>query len=115
MRRFISKRTTIAIGVVTALALAGGVAWAQIPDSGGVVHGCYMKSGGSLRVIDASVTNCKNTETSLNWSQAGPPGAQGPVGAQGPAGPMGPQGPAGPAGPAGSLIFPPPPCPPFCL
>lgn len=73
--------------------VAGGVAYAAIPDSSGTIHACYAKSGGALRVID-SAASCKSGETSLNWSQQGVPG---------PAGPAGPTGPVGPAGP-GSLF-----------
>lgn len=102
---------------VAAIAVGGGVAWATIPN-GGVINACYAKSGGSLRVIDASVTNCKSGETALSWSEQGQPGPQGPAGPTGPAGPAGPagpqgdtgatgatgpQGPVGPAGPAGPV------------
>lgn len=83
------------------LVLAAGAAYATIPDSNGVIHGCYAKSGGTLRVIDAGVTSCKTGETSLDWNRTGPPGAAGPAGPQGAAGPAGPQGGAGPAGPPG--------------
>jgi hypothetical protein len=82
-------------------ALLGGAAYATIPDGGGVIHGCYAKSGGSLRVVDDTVTNCKSGETSLQWGVQGPQGPQGPQGAQGPQGPQGAQGPQGQQGPAG--------------
>ena len=68
---------------------AAGIAYATIPDASGTIHACYSKSGGTLRVIDASVTACKSGETSLSWSVQGIPGPQGP---QGPSGPQGPQG-----------------------
>src|SRR5262249_37838350 len=74
--------------------LAGGVAYASIPDSHGVVHGCYDKKG-NLRVSD---TGCAGNETPLNWNQSGPSGAQGVTGATGPSGPKGDSGPSGPAG-----------------
>jgi collagen triple helix repeat protein len=90
-----------AIALVVLLAV-GGVAYATIPDSGGTIHGCYARSGGSLRVIDAGVTNCKSTETSLNWNVRGEQGLQGPQGTQGPQGPAGPQGAPGPQGPQGA-------------
>lgn len=67
---------------------------------------CYTKSGGALRVIDKSVTNCKSTETALDWdqrAQAGPQGPAGPQGATGPEGQPGPAGPEGPQGPAGGV------------
>ena len=85
MRRLASDRLFLFVVLV----LVAGVAYATIPDASGVIHACYSKSGGSLRVIDASVTTCKSGETSLSWSVQGIPGPQGP---QGPAGPQGPQG-----------------------
>ena len=42
--------------------LASGIAYATIPDANGVIHGCYQKSGGALRVLDDSVTNCAKSE-----------------------------------------------------
>ena len=100
----------MAAAAVAAL-VAGGVAYATIPDSSGVIHGCYQKSGGALSVIDASVTGCAKTQTELQWNVQGPTGLQGPqgpAGAQGPVGPQGPQGGQGaqglqgPAGPSGT-------------
>ena len=76
-----------ALGVIVAALAAAGIAYASIPDSEGVIHACYTKSGGSLRVIDASVTNCKSGETSLTWNQSGSAGATGPTGPTGAAGP----------------------------
>ena len=89
------------------MAIAGGVAYATIPDSGGVIHGCYNNAG-HLRVIQSG-QSCRKHEETLNWNQKGKPGPAGPAGNQGPAGPAGAQGPAGgargpagPVGPAGS-------------
>jgi Collagen triple helix repeat (20 copies) len=82
---------------VAALAVAAGVSYASIPDSKGVIHGCYAKNG-ALFVIDSAKT-CAGGQTALNWNQAGP---QGPAGPAGPAGPKGDAGAAGPAGPAGA-------------
>jgi hypothetical protein len=99
----------VVVGLTIALGLAG-IAWGQIPGQDGVIHACYTKSGGSLRVID-SAGSCKSAETSLDWNQAGQPGPAGPAGpagakgdtgATGPAGPAGPAGPTGPTGPAGA-------------
>jgi uncharacterized protein YraI len=45
-------------GVAVALMAAGGTAFAavsSIPDSSGVIHGCY-DSGGNVKVINTSVT-----------------------------------------------------------
>jgi Collagen triple helix repeat (20 copies) len=97
-----SKRFWIIAVVMTAAST--GAAYATIPDNDGVIHACYTKAGGTLRVIDASVTNCKSGETALDWNQQGqpgqpgPPGPQGEQGAQGDPGPPGPQGEQGPPG-----------------
>jgi hypothetical protein len=105
MHRFTLTRKPATIVAIAAAALvAAGVAYATIPDGAGAIHGCYARSGGALRVIDASVTNCAKTETALNWNvqgQQGPQGVQGPQGDTGPQGSAGPQGAAGPQGPAG--------------
>jgi hypothetical protein len=95
------RRSVVLAVVAAALAAVGGVAYASIPDSSGVIHACYLRSGGSLRVVDASVTGCKSTETALNWNQQGPPGPAGPAGPAGPTGATGATGATGPAGPAG--------------
>jgi len=96
------RRKTIALALaVGTLALGAGIAYATIPNDG-VIHGCYAKSGGSLRVIDANVTNCKASETSLNWNTQGPTGERGSIGPVGPTGPAGPQGSQGPAGERGA-------------
>lgn len=90
--------------VVLTLAIAGGVAYAAIPD-GGVIQGCY-DTGGNLKVVPAAP--CPKGFTSLPWNQQGPKGDKGDTGPQGPAGPQGaqgaqgPQGPKGDTGPAGS-------------
>ncbi len=83
--------TVVAIGL-----MAGGVAYASIPDSTGVVHGCYGKLNGALRVIDtAKSQKCAANELALNWNQTGPKGATGAKGAAGPKGATGPRGPIG--------------------
>jgi len=91
------RLVAVLVGIVALLAV-GGVAFATIPGSGGVVSGCYSKKDGTLRVIDASTAQCKIGEATLNWNQTGP---QGPMGDTGPAGPQGPQGDTGLAGPQG--------------
>jgi hypothetical protein len=73
MRFRFGRRFMWSVAMTVALAAAvGGVAYATIPDPAGTIHGCYARSGGSLRVIDDSVTNCKSTETSLDWNVQGP-------------------------------------------
>jgi hypothetical protein len=90
-------KTRIA-GIAAAVVLigAGTVAYAAIPDSAGVVHGCYNKGGllqdkGALRVVDSG-ERCRGNETAMTWSQTGPQGPAGPVGAAGAKGDTGPAG-----------------------
>jgi len=99
------RNTGRRLALVAVLALVGaGIGYAAIPDSSGVIHGCYSTKTGALRVIDSSA-KCANAEIALNWNQQGPkgdPGATGPQGAVGPAGPKGDTGATGPQGAAGA-------------
>lgn len=82
-----------------ALLLGSIIIWASVPDSNGVIHGCYKNEQGGLRIIDTANEQCSSNETLLSWNQTGP---QGPQGIQGPAGPQGEPGPQGPQGPEGA-------------
>jgi hypothetical protein len=63
------------------VALGAGVAIAAIPDSNGVISGCYTKVGGNLRVIDTEKgQTCLKQELPISWNQAGPQGPPGPSG-----------------------------------
>jgi hypothetical protein len=104
-RSQLNPRTRIIAVAVGALALAGAVAYATIPDSGGVIHGCYNTTNGQLRVIDTGAgQTCKNGEAAISWSQIGATGPIGPVGPQGPSGQPGAPGATDPAGPAGTAL-----------
>jgi len=87
-----SRLVAVAIGALV-MAGAGGVAWATIPGPDGVIHGCYQKENGQLRVIDPTNAGdknssaCKENEQPLDWNQRGAPGAPGPQGPQGDRGP----------------------------
>jgi hypothetical protein len=95
------RRLVLALAVGGVLFGVASVVQAAIPDSHGVIHGCYKTSGGALRVIDtATSAKCLASETALNWNQAGPTGSRGVTGATGGAGPSGPKGPSGPQGPS---------------
>jgi hypothetical protein len=77
-----ASRASQFLGQIEPLLLAvGGIAYATIPDSVGVIHSCFARSGGTLRVIDASVTNCKAGETALDWNMKGAAGPKGDPGA----------------------------------
>ena len=86
------KLRRVLIGLAATVVILGtAVVYATIP-SNNVISGCYMRSGGSLRVLDPSVTSCKSGETSLAWNVQGPIGVTGPQGVQGPQGATGTQG-----------------------
>jgi hypothetical protein len=89
MRRFVRtplRAATVAVACAAVVAGAAGISLASIPDSSGIIHGCY-KSGGTvhpLKVIDNSVTaKCPSGYTALNWNKAGPQGPAGPQGTSG--------------------------------
>jgi len=82
MKRLNSGRVWLGVLVVVALGVAaGGIAYAAIPGSGGVIHGCYKTQNGQLRVVDAG--GCGPSETALDWNQQGLGGPQGEPGSPG--------------------------------
>lgn len=94
-------RLLLALAVGGALFGVAAAVQADIPDSG-VIHGCYPKNAGTLRVIDTSTgTGCRSSEKALNWNQTGPTGARGATGPTGPRGTTGTKGVAGPKGSTG--------------
>jgi len=103
-----ARRNLRLVGYAAAVVLitsAVTIIRASIPDSQGVIHGCYNTSSGAIHIIDTAVTTCNPNETAIAWNQIGPQGLlgpQGPAGPQGPPGQQGPQGPTGPQGPAGT-------------
>jgi hypothetical protein len=74
-----------AAGTVIATALAGGAAWAAIPDGNGLINGCYQKNVGNLRVV-SSTSSCRTSELPIVWNRAGTPGVKGDPGLPGPDG-----------------------------
>lgn len=105
-KRKLGRKGVVTLGaIVVALAVAASIGYAAIPDSSGVIHGCYNQAAnpsGALRVIDTDAgAKCAKNEKALTWNQQGPKGDQGDTGPAGPTGPEGPTGPAGPTGPEG--------------
>jgi hypothetical protein len=109
----LSRGSRLLLVLVLGAAVFGVVSGVQaaIPNSSGVINGCYQKNVGNLRVIDPSAgDSCRPSEIAISWSQTGPQGLQGPqgpkgdtgaTGATGPQGPVGPQGPKGDTGATG--------------
>ena len=67
-----------------------------IPGRDGVIHACYKKKGGALRVVAAG-KKCPRGTRALSWNQRGLAGANGPKGATGVQGVGGAKGEAGTA------------------
>lgn len=70
----------VLVGSTTAAVMA------SIPDSGGVIHGCYKTASGVLRLTDNTSKKCGPKEAAISWNQQGLQGPQGPQGFQGPPG-----------------------------
>ena len=77
----------MAFAAVATFAVAGGIAFAAIPDAGtGVYHAC-MKKNGTIRIIDPARDHCKPShEVEITFNREGPKGDPGPQGPPGPAG-----------------------------
>jgi hypothetical protein len=83
----LSKKTAFVLAVAGATVVGGAstvLVRAAIPDTAGVIHGCYRGSGlltnGTLRVVDTDAgKTCNSNETSLNWNQSSSGGSSAPV------------------------------------
>lgn len=78
-----------AAGALLAAAIAGGIAYATIPDSGNVYTACMLNKVGTIRLIDPSLGNsslmghCVGPETQISWHQQGQKGDPGVPGQPG--------------------------------
>lgn len=61
------------IAIAVAIGATGGIAYASIPDAGGVIHTCYTKSSGAWRVIDTDAgQSCTSRQVALDvYSKSG--------------------------------------------
>src|SRR5580765_7592947 len=93
----------LAVTAAATVAAAGIAAAVQaaIPDSSGVIHGCYSASNGQLRVVSSGHA-CRRSEHAVSWNHTGPRGTAGPAGATGAAGSTGATGPPGGPGAIGT-------------
>jgi hypothetical protein len=85
-----TRRRNLAVAGAAALTVLCGaavVAWAGIPDGEGVIHACYDRSNGAVRIVDPSVASCRRGELPIEWAVQGPAGATGEQGPQGEPGP----------------------------
>jgi hypothetical protein len=97
MKITIGRRGILLLAAASALVLAGGIAYAAIPN-GGVYTACVFKATGTVRLIDPSLpptflrSRCTAFEAEISWSHTGPQGIQGIQGIQGPPGLKGDKG-----------------------
>src|SRR5215469_6755160 len=79
----------LVLGGLAVLLVAGGIAYATIPDGGGVYTACRLNNVGTIRLIDPSgpssslLSHCTSLETQIQWNQQGQTGAAGPAGPAG--------------------------------
>ena len=101
MRRFIGRLGwRVLLSSFATLAVAGGIAYAAIPDAGtSTYHACLLNSVGTIRIIDPSLApssalqHCNpRFETEITFAQQGPKGNQGLQGLKGDTGPQGLKG-----------------------
>lgn len=60
------QRRGLLVGLALVLGATSGIAYASIPDAGGVVHACFTKTSGSLRLIDTDAgQTCKSNESAI--------------------------------------------------
>lgn len=88
MATFIMLKRRMLFTLAAVILMVGGVAYASIPDSGGVIHGCYKNGTGvrDFKLLDSDTGSCASGWTEITWNQTGPQGATGATGATGPQG-----------------------------
>jgi len=83
--RLVGRPTVLAVVTCAALlACCGSAGTAQfgVAATGGneaMIHGCYGKKSGNLRVIGPQA-RCLRSERAIAWEQQGPPGTPGVAG-----------------------------------
>lgn len=106
MKVTVNGRGLVAGSVFVLVAAAGGIAYAAIPDSGGVIHACYSPNGAEgtngtpLNIVDSPGASCSKGQREIAWGQTGPQGLKGDKGDKGDTGATGATGATGPAGPS---------------
>lgn len=82
MLKTISHKIKLLFAAVAIAGVSAGTAvavGAVIPDTNGVINGCYHNRAGNLRIVE-NTSECRPSETAINWNQTG---SQGPPGTGG--------------------------------
>jgi hypothetical protein len=93
----VSKFKLAAIVAALGAVAAGTAAYAAIPDGNGLIHACYDKQSGQVRIYDSQTNlpkGCGSKEIAISWNQQGPQGIPGPPGPKGDKGDQGEPGPS---------------------
>jgi hypothetical protein len=104
----VTRRRVALVAALVALAIAGGVAYAAIPDGNNLYTACMLKNVGTVRLIDHSLpatnamSHCTGFEAEINWNQKGQQGLQGIPGVKGDKGDPGTPGVKGDTGDPGT-------------
>ncbi len=83
------RKGVLALVGVMALLSVAGIAYATIPDGGGVYTACRLNGVGTIRLIDPSgpstslLSHCTKLETEVTWNQQGQKGETGAAGLNG--------------------------------
>jgi len=83
IRIHLGRRAVLVLVLVLGLLAAAGVAYATIPDGGGVYTACKLNATGTIRLIDPSgpssslLSHCTVLESQITWNQKGQPGDPG--------------------------------------
>jgi hypothetical protein len=101
-RRHLSY-ANVASTLALVFAMGGGAYAALSPVHNGVIHTCYRKANGALRVVQADA-RCGRRERALAFNQRGPVGPRGAIGSQGPTGKTGARGKTGSTGRTGTSV-----------
>ena len=75
---FAGRGVRFAVAALALFTVAGGIAFAAIPDADGTYHACMLKNLGTIRIIDPVKQHCSAAlETEITFNQKGSPGANG--------------------------------------
>lgn len=83
VRIHLGRRAVLVVVLVLALLAAAGVAYATIPDAGGVYTACKLNATGTIRLIDPAgpstslLSHCTALESQITWNQKGQQGVPG--------------------------------------
>jgi hypothetical protein len=102
IRRHLSY-ANVASTLALVFAMGGGAYAALSPVHDGVIHTCFRKSSGAVRVVRAGA-RCTRRERALAFNQRGPVGPRGSTGAQGAIGKTGATGKTGRTGASGRSV-----------